>query len=372
MDIRNQRFADLLDAPGGKEKIAQLASNYIRDRLREDSYTAQVIPPQDVTPAECQKSLTHDGLMKVVEVEPTSDAAMPVTFRGGTYAQFIRAPRVGVPFYSIMSPMFEKVEQELLAYDMPLTKIIEKNAVKDLEAIQDHVFTVHIESAVQAMQTAANGGSSTELSGSTVQAGTVVERSAVKGESARNATTDDTTVRPIQRVDFPRLVKTINAYEKKPASLLMTEPDYTDLIQWTIQELGHDLTSSSVEKGLPLNTLFGYKFIRTIKTRILRQGNVYCFTEPDFLGVFYVLNKVKFYLDKKVNKIMFCAWEDIGMCIVNVSSIGKLELYSEDANPSTQGTPSILAALTPVPYESLNDPYHRVEEGDVYPYITQY
>ena len=54
MLVENQRFADLLDAPGGKEKIAQLASNYIRDRLREDSYAAQVLPPQDVTPAECQ------------------------------------------------------------------------------------------------------------------------------------------------------------------------------------------------------------------------------------------------------------------------------------------------------------------------------
>lgn len=371
MSLENQRFSDLLETPGGKEKIAALASNYIRDRLREDSYTAQILPPQDVTPAECQKSLTHDGLMKVIEIEPTSDAAMPVTFRGGTHAQFIRASRVGVPFYSIMSPMFEKVEQELLAYDMPLTRIIEKNAVKDLEAIQDHVFTVHIESAVQAMQTAANGAA-TALNATNVQAGAVIERSAVKGEGARNDTADTTTVHPIQRVDIPALLKLINAYEKKPATILMTEPDFTDILQWSLQELGDGLTTSSVEKGLPLNTLMGYKFIRTSKTRILRRGNVYCFTEPDFLGVFYILNKVKFWLDKKVNKIQFVAWEDIGMCIANVSSVAKLELYSEDANPTTQVVGAVLAALTPVAYENLNDPYHRVDNGDVFPYVVQY
>ena len=374
MDLRNQRFADLLDAPGGKEKIAQLASNYIRDRLREDAYCAQILPPQDVTPAECQKSLTHDGLMKVVEIEPTSDAAMPVTFRGGGHAQVIRGQRVGVPFFSIMSPMFEKVEQELLAYDMPITKIIEKNAVKDLGYIEDHVFTTHIESGIQAMQTVANAGAATALNSTTVQAGTVVERSAVKGEGARNALVVDTTIRPMQRVDLPRLLKTINAYEKKPATILMTEPDYTDLFSWSVNELGDSLTSSSLEKGLALNTLGGYKFIRTTKTRILRQGNVYVFTEPDFLGVSYILNKVKFWLDKRVNKIMFCAWKDVAQCIVNISSIGKLELYSEDANPTTQVVAATLAALTPVAYASLNDPYHRVSDGatGVFPFLVQY
>jgi len=373
MDIKNQRFADLLDSPGGKEKIAQLASNYIRDRLREDSFAAQVLPPQDIAPSECQKSLTHDGLTKVIEIEPTSDAALPVTYRGGAHAQVIRADRVGVPFFSIRSPLFEKIEEELLAYDMPLTKIIEKNAVQDLGYIEDHVFLTHIESGVQAMQVVANGVA-TALNSTTVQAGTVIERSAVKGEGARNALVVDTTIRPIQRVDFPRLFKTIVNYEKKPGSILITEGDYVDMLQWTLQELGDSMTSSSVEKGLALNTLFGYKFIRTIKVRILRPGNVYCFTEPDFLGVSYVLNKVKFWLDKRINQIQFCAWKTVGQCIANISSVGKLELYSEDANPATQLVAATLQALTPLPYDQLNTPYHQVAAGaaGVFPYLYQY
>ena len=39
-----------------------------------------------------------------------------------------------------------------LAYDMPLTKIIEKNAVKDIEAAMDYEFLSHIDAAAKAMK----------------------------------------------------------------------------------------------------------------------------------------------------------------------------------------------------------------------------
>jgi hypothetical protein len=125
-DVTTQRFVQMMDMQGGKEKIAQATSNYIRDKLREDSFLAQILPPEDVTPDDCQVSTEHDTLVKIVEVEQEQSVAMRVTFRGGASAEFIRAPRVAVPFYTIMSPMFEKTEQELLAYQMPLTKLVER------------------------------------------------------------------------------------------------------------------------------------------------------------------------------------------------------------------------------------------------------
>ena len=42
-----------------------------------------------------------------------------------------------IPFFSIQSERFEKTEQELKAYEMPITKIIEENSVKDLQEITD-------------------------------------------------------------------------------------------------------------------------------------------------------------------------------------------------------------------------------------------
>ena len=371
-DVTTQRFLQMMDMEGGKEKIAQATSNYIRDKLREDSFLAQIIPPEDVTPDDCQVSTEHDTIVKIVEVENEQTPAMRITFRGGNMAEFIRAPRVAVPFYTIMSPMFEKTEQELLAYQMPLTKLVERNAIKDIELIQDYVFLLHIESAVQFMQTDANGGTPAALATSDLPpAGTTIEQNISKGEGARNSSTDDLIVHPIIRPDFPRLMKMLSGTERNAKCMLITKPDYQDILQWTITDLGNRHTEGTLENGLALNTLFGLKVIQTIKTKVVRTGNVYCFTEPDFLGKFFVLNKVKFYLDKELNKIRFAAWEDIGSAIINIASIAKLELYSADVNPST-GAAVDIAAKTPVTHDQLGTNYNKVEQGGYYPAITLY
>lgn len=365
------RFIDILDAPGGKEKLAQVTEPYIRDKLREDSYAEQVIPSEEVTAADCVPATEHDTLVKLVEVEPTSAGAMPVTFRGGTKATIMKGPRVALPFYSIMSPMYEKTTQELLAYKMPITKMIEQFVVKDIEAIYDYQFTRHIESACQYVQTEANGGTAKALSASTVQAGTVVEDHITKGAGARVSSTDDLIVHPMQRSDFRRLINMLEKDERKAATILITAHDYNSMIEWTSQDLGHTVSSDSLEKGINFNTLFGKKVVKSIKSQVLRTGNVYVFTDPEFLGKFYVLNKVQFYTNKIVNKIQFCGYADVTMGIINIASVAKLELYSADVNPAT-GNASDIAAKSPVTPEEISKRYNRVEEGAVYPSVKIY
>jgi hypothetical protein len=67
---------------------------------------------------------------------------MAITFRGQPTARFIRGSRAEIAFYTISSEIFQKTEQELLAYEMPITKIIEENSVKDIQEIEDREFTI--------------------------------------------------------------------------------------------------------------------------------------------------------------------------------------------------------------------------------------
>ena len=108
-----------------------------------------------------------------------------------------------------------------------------------------------------------------------------------------------------------------------------------------------------------------------MKTDILRPGNVYVFTKPEFFGKFYVLNNTKFYIDKIANIITFQAWEDIGMAIINIAAVRKLELYSADANPTTNAD-SLLANFIPVSEDALGAPNNRVDQGLKFPNISQY
>jgi hypothetical protein len=57
--------------------------------------------------------------------------------------------------------------------------------------------------------------------------------------------------------------------------------------------------------------------------------------------------------------ITFQAWEDIGMAVINIAAVRKLELYSADANPTTNAD-SLLANFIPVDEDALGAPNNKV------------
>jgi hypothetical protein len=366
----NELFTQKLATAEGKEKITEYGGSYVRDRLREVSFVRKILPPEQVTRADCRPSVYHDTLVKIVEVEPRS-RAMSISFRGQPSARFIRGPRAEIGFFTISSEMFQKTEQELLAYEMPITKVIEENSVKDIQEIEDREFLIHTEAACQALQTEANGGVSTSLSSVTIGLGTVVEYSIIKGELARTATAADATPRPLQRPDVVNLFKINDSRRLRTERILLTEPDYDDILQWTVEDFGDRVQSETTVDGYKYNTLLGRAYIRTIKTDILRRGNVYAFTKPEFFGKFYVLNNTKFYIDKVANTITFQAWEDIGMGIINISACSKLELFSADANPTTN-TQGLITNFIPVAEDQLGAVNNRVDQGLKFPQVVSH
>ncbi len=368
--VINELFASKLSSSEGKEKIAEYSGSYIRDRLREVSFARRVIPPEQVTRADCQRSVNHDTLVKIIDIEPKS-RAMAITFRGTPDARFVRGERAEVAFFTISSEMFQKTEQELLAYEMPITKIIEENSVKDIQEIEDREFTIHIEAAVQALQTEANGGVSTALNSTNIGTGSVVEFSVRKGELARNASQATAEVLPVQRPDFVNLFKLLDGNRLRSERLLMTEVDWDDLLQWTVEDFGDKVQSETTVDGYKYNNILGKAYIRTIKTDILRPGNIYLFTKPEFFGKFYVLNNTKFYIDKIANMITFQAWEDIGMSVLNIAAVRKLELYSGDANPTTNAD-GLLSNFIPRSEDQLGAVNNRVDAGLKFPQVSQY
>lgn len=367
--ILNDLFSQKLDTAEGKEKLAEYGGTYVRDRLREEAFSRKIVPPQMVTRADCQRSVHHDTLVKIVDVEPKS-RAMAINFRGQPTARFISAPRAEVAFFTISSEKFEKTEQELLAYEMPITKVIEDNSVKDIQEIEDREFLIHIEAAVQALQAEANGGSVTTLNKSAIALGSVVEFSVRKGELARAAAADDATVWPVQRPDFVNLFKMLDGRRLRAENVLITEPDWDDILQWTVEDFGDRVQSETTVDGYKYNLLLGRAYTRTVKTDLLRPGNIYCFTKPDFFGKFYILNNTKFYIDKIANLITWQSWEDIAMAVINIAAVRKLELYSGDA--TSLNANSILSSVIPMEEEDLGAVNNRVSEGLVYPQVESY
>ncbi len=365
--VLNDMFAQKLDSSEGKEKLAEVGATYIRDRLREVCFVDKIIPPEPVTRADCQRSVNHDTLVKIIDIEPQS-RAMTLTFRGQPTARFIRAARAEVPFFTISSEKFEKTEQELLAYEMPVTKIIEDNSVKDMQEIKDREFLRHVEAAVQALQKEANSNTYTALKTSTYSA--TIKTRVIKGQGALGAAADDFEVHPILRPDLVNLFKLIDGNRLRCERFVMTEVDYDDILAWTLTDMGDKMQSETMVDGYKYNVLLGRKLIRTIKTDILRSGNIYAFTAPEFLGKSYVLNNTKFYIDKVANLITWQSWMDIAMAVINIASIAKLELYSGSVTPTAET--SGYAAKLPMDEDQLGAVNHRVDSGLKFPDVSQF
>lgn len=389
-EVLNELFAAKLDNEAGKEKIAALGSDYIRDRLREESFTRQILPPKTVTRADLQVSVNHDTLVKIVEVEPES-RSMTMSFRGQPTAKYIRAPRFEVPFHTVGSERYEKTEQELMAYTMPITEIIRRNVVKDIQEVEDHTFLSHVESACQSTQKEANGlafaadfTNTTACSARNVNAGTCTEVGKCKANDvlfqadtalgAADGLDEDLSV-PVQKDDLIKLFSLFpgngaSASRLRADRFLISDTDFEDINSWTTSEVGDKIAGETSIDGFKYQTLIGRRYIRTLKTDILRPGNIYCFAAPEYFGGFLVLNKTKFYADKERNRVSFEAWEDIGMYIGNAAGCRKLELYACSTDAAMVGTPG--AARQPVAESDLGKMNNRVDEDQVFPDVDSF
>lgn len=386
-EVLNELFVSKLDTEAGKEKIAALGGDYIRDRLREESFARKILPPQTVSRSDLQVSVNHDTLVKIVEIEPQS-RAMSMTFRGQPEASYYTGSRFEVAFHTVGSLRYEQTEQELMAYSMPITEIIRKNIVNDIQEVEDTVFLDHVEKAVQSLNQDELGvdfdaafGAGEGFCVANVLAGTAGTRGKLKGENAGVAGAENATTAAgeITKNDLIKLFQLFTGRGERGSRLrcdqiLMTDTDFEDINGFTQEEVGHKIVGEAMVDGYKYSTLIGRKFTRTLKTDILRPGNIYAFAAPEFLGGFMVLNKTKFYADKERNRVSFEAWEDIGMYIGNVAACRKLELYAGCVETAAGGVDvsGVQAKFSSKSESDLGAKNNLVEEGGTVPNIDQF
>lgn len=324
----NAAFSEMLDSEGGVDALREAGTQYIRMKLREESFVRKILPAERVTKHDLQRSTKNDSLERIVDLEPNS-TAMVVDFRGETPAQFVEGSRYAIPFFGISTPEYAKTEEELLAYDMPIVEIIERNSVKDIQAAEDKQFVKYLVAALK----------QTKQYYSVEDAGSVWTGSMTNGKF---------------------VTKAIKALEKDNQlavdCILMSKTTYTDLLGLGTEQLGDTLRGEVFTNGYMQGTLFGKKFIVTIKEDLVPYGIILTFAAPEFMGNFMVLGNTKFWIDKRANLIQWKTWEAVGLGIGNIKSIGAL--FWNDAQNTTNtpwnvGAHSGLASGNKVDIDSL-------------------
>jgi len=295
----NELFVQKLNSSEGLEKVAMEGSAFIRQKLREVSFARKVIQPEYVTKADLQRSVNHDGLVRIVDIEPDSKA-MTVNFRGQPTANYLQGERYEIPFYMISSEDFQKTEEELLAYEMPLTEVIERNSVKDIQKIEDKNFIATVDAAVTA------SSNNTSFANGDWQASGAFKKDI-----------------------FETLFNTLDGSELRAETILMSTVMFNKLFMWDATTVGDAVGAEMSVNGYSYSSLFGRKLIVSNKVDLLSDGSnhyMYAFAGQEFLGNFNVLNDTKFWIEKKKNVISFAAYETLGIGIGNTDACAKISL----------------------------------------------
>lgn len=296
----NELFIQKLNDEHEKTALEASTSAFIRTKLREIGFARKVINPLYVTKADLQRSLLHEHLTKIVDIEPES-AAMQINLRGTPDVRYVEGKRFEITFGLVSSEEFQKTEEELLSYEMPITEVIERNSIKDIQKIEDKIFMKAINAAITS-----SGKSTTH----TASASGIIDMSA--------------------------FVKLINVLEESDVSasanplkcdlLLMNQADFNRFAVLPATTIGSNVAGEQYVNGFKYDTILGRKLIVTNKgeTGFVPQGTIYAFAAQEFLGKFYVLEDTKFWVEKKRNLIKWSAYEMIGMGIGNVKAAAKI------------------------------------------------
>lgn len=294
----NNLFIERLDSTDGMKKTAAAGAAFVRSKVREIGFGRRVVPPESVTRGDLQRSTDHDTLIKVVDIEHDSKAKA-INFSSEADERYIQGKRYALPFFKIESEKFVKTEAELLAYDYPVTKVIEENSVKDIQRVEDEKFIEYAEAAV-----------------------------GITGKRIASAAT------AVDRKELTALFKMIDYDELSVGCVLMNTVDYDDWLIQPATEIGSPLASEITSDGYKYQTILKRKLVVTNKHDILLPGEIWAFTEPAYLGNFFILNDVKFWIKKEADLVLWKTWEYIAEGFGNIKAAAKIELSVPNPIPT--------------------------------------
>lgn len=273
-------------------KVADAGNLYVKLRMREYPFCRVILPPTPITQADCQRSLTNDTLSVIKDIAPEAEA-VSLTFRGKPDHRYITGSRYEIGIHKISSLMYTKEEAELMAYEAPITTLIEEDIVKVMQKEEDAHFIQQCEDIVSRP----NGKS--------------IELKTASGKIDKSALTF--------------LTNALDGDELETACFLMAKTTWND---WAAQGSEvFDIGAWDVAKnGYKEGTILGRKCVVTLKEDLVPNNVVWAFASPEYLGHMFTLGDAKFWVDSEAEQIFMKGWEYIGMGFGNTKAIAKLTI----------------------------------------------
>jgi len=308
-EVLNERFCEKIasDDPQMFKSAADAVNDFTRMKVREEGFWRKILPPVTITSDELDRQVDTDGLVKVVDKEPESPAAMSIPFAQTPVGTPIVGSRYRVMFNRLVTPKFYQDVEKLRTYNYDIRQVLTDNAIKDMLAEEDG-------KAVLACLYAAGG--------------VCDQNSAFTGYKQWKSFGGGLT-----RTNVVEAMKILpgGPAKTRTATILCSHLTYMDFMKWNRLEIGGDMAEEIFRKGLAETELMGCKWIVTIKTNLVPYGRLMMFAEPKFLGKAFLLEDSTLFIERKAYMLEFFAYESLGSAIGNVAAVAIADI---EANPA--------------------------------------
>ncbi len=294
----NELFYKALQSNDGamKQKVAAASDLYIRDKIRESSFLRKILPPEPITKEECDRVPSREGgrpgIQKVIDLERDAEA-MSLPFNAESDNEYIRGESVGIKFHKISSKEYEISEGDLLSYSMPITKVIEKNALMAVEKREDGTFIDQCNKLVTHT-----------------------------GKLFDFVTSEPYLTSRILTTGYNLLE---SGDQLQCSAVLMNRSCWNDLMGNGRQEFDSKAYDVLVN-GLTEESLHGKRIFITNKTDLVPHNELWFFTAPEFLGKFYALTDTKLWVETRAEFLKYKIWEYIGVGLINTKSVARVKI----------------------------------------------
>ena len=296
--LNKELLERIKEAPDGYlEKISSASTETIRTEIREEGFLRKIIPEKTVTSEDIDRVVEHDRPVIIEEIEAQSKGAMSVGFNTPTDTAMFYGPKGVIEFHQIKTPRYKKNIHELHTYRHDLKKSIVEKALNDIQVREDGSLI----KSVNRLVGPENG----------------VGRSGFRQNFVING--------GITRSTYIEMKKKLGKLRLRNGVFLMNTTTAAEFEKFHHDEWGGPGAEDVWKKGLigSINdaVLSGVRHIFTIKDELVPDNVVYCFTEPAFLGKFYILQDATMYVKKEEDILSMNATETIGLGILNVAGV---------------------------------------------------
>lgn len=303
----NEIFIQALQDNDLRKEAAEKAAEYLKLMIYEDGFMERILPAQTISPSQCDRSVDSPNYQVVIDKEFIDVMAVTHSFRGRSPYDYIETERYAVKFYELASPEYSLTEGELRSMRQPIQNLIRHHIAYYIRKKMDEIFVGAVNASIIASSNLIDRSSST-----------------------------DSILTPVLVTQLRNMIDGQNPQYLKSTTLLMTTTQHNYIATWIQQNTaagagshvgvtggyGTDLWRN----GFDSDTLFGLRVVKTLKSDLIQQNDIYLFTDPEYIGHHFTFNDDRFSIQHEHNVMRWKGFRTFGFAIGNVNTIAKLRL----------------------------------------------